>query len=509
MSLCPKNRRIGAGLALGLWLIASVGAAQDLGESQKPVPRPELSSSETRTTSGPIVSEPLGATSRDAIGLLPPGTSGFPRDLWGASSALRIATLMRRIEARGVPAARRLLHRLLLAETVPPRAASDRARVLLARIDTLIAIGAIDEAEALIERAGQPDRATFARSFDIALLTGRADRACGFIAIDPSLSPSFSADVYCAVRARDEAGADAALAAGLASGEITSNREAHLRLLMTPEAFPEGYALPVPTPYTALDHALRDATGQPRPQRDLAPAFLFADIDRRAPLRDRVLSAERLTRAGDFPYPLLFNLYRARPPAASGGVWDRIAAVQALDAALAEGADFTGELAEADRQLAAVRLRASMAQAYASRLEARSPPVEGSALVSELLLLDGRFSVAESWAPAEISEELAIALSIANNRPLPLSAGSITALRGLAALSALNGETNPSVERKRMRDLIAVDKRGEAILNALLMLDAGAEIDPGDLAIALDALVLTGRSEDARRIAIETLLLSR
>lgn len=48
-------------------------------------------------------------------------------------------------------------------------------------------------------------------------------------------------------------------------------------------------------------------------------------------------AAERLARARALPAGILDQLYTAQRPAASGGVWERAAAVQALDAALATG----------------------------------------------------------------------------------------------------------------------------------------------------------------------------
>ena len=62
------------------------------------------------------------------------------------------------------------------------------------------------------------------------------------------------------------------------------------------------------------------------------------------------------------------------------------------------------------------------------------------------------------------------------------------------------------VDRDRLRMMIAQDRRGEAILSALVLLDAGVEIEPGDLAVAIDTLVRTGRTSDARAIALQTIL---
>lgn len=469
----------------------------------------------TAQTQPAITTQNLSAATRDAIGLLPAEATGIPRDFWGTSSALRATTLLNRINANGVPASRRLLHRILLAETVPPRAANDRASFLLARIDKLISIGAVDEAEALITRAGRPDAALFRRLFDIALLTGRAERACGLLALDPRLSPGRGADVFCAVRARDEATATAKMIAGINSGQIPPQQAQHLKLLMNPESFDENTILDTPDPYTPLDHILREATGQPRQRNDLPPAFLYADLERRMPLRDRILSAERLTRVGDFPYPLLFNLYRLRAPAASGGVWARMAAVQALDAAILGGDpdSIKAAIAEADTELSAMGLRISFAEAYAETFAKLPVTASPDGRLSELLLLSAQPQQAAQWAPDTPSTKLRLAFQIASkdteiivSMPQQQQGQSIERLRAEAALTALSGFTPRSAERDTLRDMIRTNRRGEAILNALRILDAGVEIEPGDFGIALDILIRSDRREDAQSIALQTLL---
>jgi hypothetical protein len=222
------------------------------------------------------------------------------------------------------------------------------------------------------------------------------------------------------------------------------------------------------------------------------------------------MSAERLTRLGDFPSSLLFNLYRARPPAASGGVWDRVAAIQTLDAALIE--DDTdavlAALADADTALSAVGLRSSLAEGYGAALSELSLSNAPSIRMAEILLLGGDAETAERWSvPSSPSERLRIALAIGKNvAPTAGTDQSIEILRATAASDAMNGQVATTAEHARMQTMITQDRRGEAILTALAILDAGEEIEPNDFAVALDILVKSDQRETAKRIALQTIL---
>ena len=66
-------------------------------------------------------------------------------------------------------------------------------------------------------------------------------------------------------------------------------------------------------------------------------AFTYADLSDNAGWKAQIEAAERLSRAGAIAPNLLLGLYTSQKPAASGGVWDRVAAFQGLDTAVAKG----------------------------------------------------------------------------------------------------------------------------------------------------------------------------
>ena len=102
----------------------------------------------------PLISvSPLSRLSPEAVGLLPSYVTGFPGDLWANSPPDLLARLIRNLEVGDNPAMQALLLTLLLAETDPPKHVEPGISILLARVDKLIEIGAIEPALALVERA--------------------------------------------------------------------------------------------------------------------------------------------------------------------------------------------------------------------------------------------------------------------------------------------------------------------------------------------------------------------
>lgn len=458
---------------------------------------------------GVITVTPLEEVSRDAVGLLSPDRTGFARDLWGPASALRVRGLTLAHDAGGVPEAQALFRRILLAETDPPRGSDAASSVLAARLDRLLEIGALEEAEALIERAGPATPELFRRWFDAGLLLDRADPPCEALRRNPQLSPTLPARVFCLARGGDWNAAEITLALGRELGVIAPEQERQLARFLDPALFEGAADPPPPQPFTALDFLLREAVGLPRPPGALPLAFLHGDLDAHAPMRVRIMAAERLVLAGAVPPALLFEAYRSGAPAASGGVWDRAAAVQALDEALAgDDPDLLGPvLLAADAALGARGLRVAMAQEYApslAALDAAALPRPARRALVETLLLGGRYQAARVAAGPAPDPGLAGPLSVAGVTATPPEIeGDL--LR--AALTGLADRQPDGARETRLAEMLAEGRQGEALLAALELTENGAETDPSALQAALFTLRRAGQDASARKIALQTLLL--
>lgn len=460
---------------------------------------------------GVIETTDLDDPVRNGVGLLPPALTGLPPDLWGQTSALRVRSLIYQREPAGVPAARRLYRDVMLASAEPPAGSGPRNGVLLARLDALMAAAMLDEADALLSRAGITDPELFRRAFDIGLLTGHADEHCAQLRDSPALSPTLSARVFCLARLGDWKAAALTLNLGREIGTIPPARAALLERFLDPALFESAAPPPIPDPLTTLDYILREAVALPRPSGALPLAFLVPDADDDAPLRSRIAARERLVREGAMPPAGLFAAYREGAPAASGGVWDRVAAVQALDFAFATAdlADIADALAAADSLFSNIGLRHALAGTYARQLNAL--PLDGFSAgtrreIGALLLLADRPLDATRWFPASNDAQSRMLTVLALGRTDFPPVRALSALESAVA-RGMKAPTPPSADAARIAGLLDEGKTGEAMLRILDLLAPGPEIDPGDLVAALFLLRRAGFDDRARQVAAETLLL--
>ncbi len=451
----------------------------------------------------------LGQVSRDAVGLLTPDETGFSRDLWGPTDAATARSLILGYPDAGVPASRALFRRLLLAEADTPMGAGSDSLLLLARIDRLLERGALEEARALIERAGPDTPEVFRRWFDIGLLLSAAEAPCAALRQNPMLSPTLPARVFCLARGGDWNAAEITLTLGEQVGAIPAAQEALLARFLDPDIFEGEPAPPIPDPLTPLDFLMREAVGLPRPPGPLPLAFLHLDLHQYAPMRARVEAAERLILSDAVPPEKLIAGYRAGRPAASGGAWERASAIQALDAALAadpvDPAALASALKAADTLMADRGLDVALAEAYADALAAqettRLDPAARHVLV-RLLLSAGRIEAAVAAAGDAPARDTAMLLAVAGHGELPPNSGDLA----LAAHAGLQPAAPGDEREQRLAEILDEGRQAEAILTALELLKAAEGIDPVSLRAALFALSRAGQEEAARVIALQTLI---
>ncbi len=451
----------------------------------------------------PISVSPLGRTSPDAVGLLPAAVTGLPADLWGPANPADIARQIAKAETDLPAALRGLLYTLLLAELTPPRGDGPDPgdAIFLARIDKLLELGALEPAQALLARAGPENPEIFRRWFDTSLLLGTEDRLCEVLRATPSLSPVFAARVFCLARGGDWKAAVLTLGTGRSLGLISPEHDALLARFLDPDLFETSPPLPQPARPTPLEFRLFEAIGQPIPTAGLALAFAQADLRANIGWKARIVAGERLARSGAVGGNQLLGLYTERQAAASGGVWERVAAVQALEQAIKarDPAAIGQALPEFWRQMQAVETEVAMARIFAPALAGIALDPPAAAIALRLALLADGF---ETVTTAQPVPELALALAVARGRTAGLSGAD----EGQAALLAgLRAQGVPA----RLANLVESGRLGEALLRAIALFRSGASGNHADLTDALALLRALGLESQARRAALEYLLLER
>lgn len=446
----------------------------------------------------------LGGPSADGVGLLPAQVTGLPRNLWGLGRIDAIITALFAEDLVDLPALQGLLITLLLAEAEPPADAGSGGRLLVARLDRLLSIGALDQAEALLEAADATTSADlFRRSFDVALLTGSEDRACADMREHPGLAPTFPARIFCLARSGDWNAAALTLRTAQALGQISPEEDALLSRYLDPDLY-EGEPMPTPAkPVTPLSWRMFEAVGETLPTGPLPLAFAHAELRETAGWKAQIEAAERLARAGAIPPNVLLGLYTQAMPAASGGVWDRADAFQGFDQALArrDPQAVSRELPLVWSQMRAMELEVPFAALFAERLAALPLTDAAAQLAYEIGLLSPDY---QRIARAPVGDDV---------RERFLAGLAAGALDDLVAPDSMARAIAPAFIDAPVPDearLMLDDGRvGEAILWGMGRIARGVQ---GDLRGVTDGLALlraAGMEDVARRTALELMLLER
>lgn len=463
--------------------------------------------------SAPIIARPLEQATLDSIGLFSAARIGLPRDLWGQTPAQVLREGIAALKPDMVPAAQRLMLRLLLAEFAPPHLAEGDVAggLLVARLDKLIEIGALEQASQLIDAAPTQTAALNTRAFDIALLLGEEDRACARLQGQLAGTSGEAARIFCMARGGEWQSAYAALGAARALGGMDGSEAA----LMTRFLEEEDTALTLPPPQrlTPMGWRILEALGDPVSTGSLPVAFAHADLRGTSGWRAQIDAAERLTRMGVMQPERLMGIYAQRRAAASGGVWDRVRAVQDLDAALQTDDD--GAVATALRTawplFEAMDLGNALAQIFADTLATRDLTGLAARIQWAILLLaedqtdqngraKDRLDRAASITPPGAQGALALALARGDKLPDGPVAGYGPAI--LAAFAAVDLPMPSGL-------WLNADQRGRVLLDALMLIADATQGDMQGAERGLAALIALGLERDARQIALELLLLDR
>lgn len=452
---------------------------------------------------GDITMLPLDAPRPDAAGLLPVSVTGLPRNLWGGSETARLTQLIRDTPNPGVPALQDLLFTLLLAELDPPQDADGSGVLLMARLDKLIDLGALDQAQALIDLVAPKTPELFRLWFDVALLTGTEDRACAALGVTPDIAPTFPARIFCLARNGDWSAAALTLHTAQALGYLTDFEDQLLSRFLDPELADTEPPLPPPPLPSPLVFRMFEAIGEPLSTVDLPLAFAQADLRGTAGWKAQLEAAERLGRTGALSENRIQALYTDRLPAASGGIWDRVGAFQAFDAAVTasdpSAADAT--LPAAFDAARSAGLEVAFARLYATAL-ARLPLTGApAALAFRIALLSNTYEEASAGYTPDTPTGVFLK-TLAAGTPSAPPADDLVA----TAIAEGFARTSPPAAYAQM---LSSDRLGEAILVAIRQLARGASGQTRDIADGLSLLRLVGLEDVARRTALDLMLLER
>lgn len=516
----------------------------------------------------------IGRVRRDAIGLLPSQITGLPVSLWGDTEVDELTALIQEQEIVALPSIQALLMTALLAEADAPRAgapagtdagedaADDPAinpdgSLFHARVEKLIEFGAIDQAAALLEQVDSPDVGSFGQTFDVSLLLWQEDQACTRLLKAPEIAPTLSARIFCLARSGDWETAALTLQSARALAALPPEESTLLAHFLQTEEPGPGRRPRLNQPVSPLAFRIMDAIAEPLPTNALPLAFSHSDLRDTAGWKSQIEAAERLTRVGAVPARRMFAIYTDRLPAASGGVWDRVSAIQVLTAAVDSGNPVAvgNALPAAWSAMRSVQLEVPFARYFGPQIwTMMQGPAEGAATPERLsddarddrpgyiqvdapandpasdgapplatpaqgttaatlgeqtdlafrilMLSDLSEEVAQDWHPLQEGDQLLKALA-AGKMPPPSAAANTMEEAILLSAEPPVPPSNEDPVAAAARDI----SLGEMILEVALLLRRGIESDPGDVTRALQFLRGAGLESAARAASLELLLL--
>lgn len=444
---------------------------------------------------------PLGRASPDTVGVLPQSVTGLPLTLWENSAESLLVTLIRAETLDTLPAMRELLTMLLLAEADAPFDAQPKGPLFQARVDKLLDIGAIAQAQSLIE-AAMPDTAElFSRWFDISLLTGTEAQACAALRAAPDIEPTYAARVFCTARGQDWDAAAIILNTGMALGDISGEQQELLLRFLDAEYAETAPPLGPPSRVSPLIFRIREAIGERIPTSGLPVAFAHADLVEYVSWRSRLEAAERLARVGAVDDNVLQALYTFQRPAASGGIWDRAEAFQRFDTALnaRDPSAVSAALPAAWDAMNAAGTQVAFARLYAPQLAELPLSGDAAALNFHIQLLSRNYEAsALSYEPTTDAERFLVAVARGQ-----LAEAAAQTRREQAVKAGFTTTVAP----QNIQLLLAEDKLGEVLLRSIATFNEGLVGDPSAVAEAIAVLRAVGLQDIARRAALQYLLL--
>ncbi|MEL6451347.1 MAG: hypothetical protein AAFQ19_08805 [Pseudomonadota bacterium] len=505
-----------AALCLIATLAGTAAWAQDAGapplsvidwlDSQSPTPAALPGPTEPDVATSATVPEvsvlPLDGAAPRRVGLAPSAVTGLPDTLWAGTGGQRLARQIAQMPDLRLPALQSLFYTLLLAEALPPSTGADVFD--LARVRALLDLGALDPAQALLDQAGvDTTPAHFALSMDVALLVGNTASACAIAQAQPRLSPGTAHDVYCAARAGNWDTASLLLGTGRVLELVTEAETAALERFLDPDLFEDDPARASPDTPDPLLFRLYEAIGTPIPTRGLPVVYANADLSDTAGWKTQIEAAERLARTGALPDNRLLGLYTQRRPAASGGVWDRVAALQRFETALGTGspAAVSKTLPAAWRTMRGAQLSVPFANLFADRLAQMILSGATADIAFEVLLLSPQYETAAQVFPARALRRPVLAAVAAGDVPATLTADG----QAGAVLAAFR-DAPPD---PKIIDTAQTGALGHALLDALALTHAGGAGDVARLTTGLATLRALGLEDVARRTALQVLVLEQ
>ena len=249
------------------------------------------------------------------IGLISIERTKFPSDLWRNSSEKVLSEKLNSMPNLTLTSTNKIFKRLLLVDAKPPLNSIGVKNMgylfLLSRIDQLINLGAIDEAEEILNYIKEPSVELMKRKIQVASLNGRLSKTCDLANKYPNFEGMLQFKIICLVRKNDWQAAALAFTVGSSLKQFDEKEKKLLLNYLDPDIETDSlYDIEInelsPTSFYLM-HGKKELIPPDILPNKYAYAFSLLGI----PPKIRIKSMEQLASKYVVNSNTLFSLYRS------------------------------------------------------------------------------------------------------------------------------------------------------------------------------------------------------
>ena len=257
----------------------------------------------------------LGEISLNGIGLLSTERAKFPGDLWSNSSEKVLSETLNKTPKHSLASTNKIFKRLLLVDAKPPLNSIGVKNMgylfLLSRIDQLIKLGAIDEAEEILNYIEEPSIEIMKRKIEVASLNGRISNACRLANKYPNFKGMLQFKIICLVRKNDWQAAALSFMAGSSLKQFDEKEKQLLLNYLDPDIEPDYQGKFMIDELSPINFYLMNGKKELIPPEVMPNkyAYAFSQLHMSSP-KMRIKFMEQLASNYVVNTNTLFNLYR-------------------------------------------------------------------------------------------------------------------------------------------------------------------------------------------------------
>jgi hypothetical protein len=283
-------------------------------------------------------------------------------------------------------------------------------------------------------------------------------------------------------------------------GAVTPGQAAVLERFLDPDLFESHAPLARPTKPNPLLFRMHEALGHPITTRSWPVAYANADLRDIAGWKKQIEGAERLAKVGALPANRLLGIYSQSSPAASGGVWDNVAAVQRFETALNTRslAAIAKTMPTAWSLMLSANLAAPFATFFAERLLKADLPPQIHDDARDIIHFSSLYQNAAATFP-NAADRYSFRNAVARGDLRQINTNDTLELAIKRGFSP-NSADAAVLQQEKNGEL------GHALLTTLTMLQSGSDGDMDQLSDALGTLRALGLEDTARRAALQILI---